>query len=224
MRALGIILMAVLTFAACKKTVEGETKSWEANKKKVNGLKALYPGFSKALDTQMETANALMESAKSMSDAEASAKKMAAANSQLSGGFVSKLSGVDDKVKKLRRKLVDATNASKGQQGLLTALVGIKDAERTMKKVDERLAKGAGDVAGAEAVMKQVDSDLDSSLRIVNRILKKAKEKTKATSADKKGSAVGGAKPAKKAAWKCAYCKRSNPGTAQKCGGCGAGH
>ena len=40
MRALGIILMAVLTFAACKKTVEGETKSWEANKKK--GLAGLH--------------------------------------------------------------------------------------------------------------------------------------------------------------------------------------
>jgi predicted small secreted protein len=91
MRTRGIVVVAALAavaLASCKKTVEGETKSWERNTQKVQELTVLYPAFGAALKEQLKKAQEAMDAAKAITDQQQSAKKMAEANALLGSGFV----------------------------------------------------------------------------------------------------------------------------------------
>src|SRR5438046_2874653 len=108
-RLVAMALGAAMFAGACKKTVEGENKAWERNLQHVQELTALYPGFAGALTEQRKKAEDAMTAAKTVSDPEQSAKKMAEANSLLAGGFVSTLGELDGKTRTLREKLVTAS-------------------------------------------------------------------------------------------------------------------
>jgi len=221
-----VLITVVLLVASCKKTVEGENKAWQRNTQEIQKLATLYPGFAMPLKAQLKQAEAAMEAAKKISDQESAAKSMAAANSLLSGGFVHKLGQVDGKVKGLRSKIVKATTSARDKTDRMAARQVADDAQRVLKNVDRLLRKGATEVAAAEVILGQVQSEIDSARRNLDQVISSAKDKvkakTEAKAQDKAAAAKVKAEEKAAATWKCSYCDQVNPSGAAKCTNCGA--
>jgi len=230
LRQVCVLVAVVLLVPACKKTVEGETKAWTRNTQTIQELNALHPGFAAALKEQQDGAQALMASAKSISDPEASAKKMAEANSALVGGFVMTLRGVDSKTRGVREKSVTATTTATDVVDRIAARQASDDAQRVIATAEDFLQRGAPNVAAATAILRKVDEDLSAAERNLDRVIQNARNKRTAAKAGAAGTAAAGAgaagaagqaKPVA-AGWKCSYCNFANEPTAARCRNCGA--
>jgi ASC-1-like (ASCH) protein len=80
-------LLICLSFAlssllGCGKSVEGETKRWDANQLSVQEYTAKYPGFKRALEERLAAGKAAMTAAKGLSG-DAKAKAMSVANEKV---------------------------------------------------------------------------------------------------------------------------------------------
>jgi hypothetical protein len=220
----------LLVAASCKKTVEGENQAWTNNLAQVQTLAATYPGFANALHEQQKTAEAAMAAARELSDKEASAKKMADANSLLSDGFVSTLSRLDSRQKELRGKLITASMEAEHAADAAGAKAATDDAQRILRNLDDALKAGAPDAATATAVLRKIDGDLSTAASNVDRVLAAAKarkaELAKANGATGATTPANGAAapaaPAVKVQWKCSYCNNMNDDSRTKCEHCGA--
>jgi hypothetical protein len=229
-----VLFASALALAACSKTVEGETKAWDANQQKVAGLKALYPGFGAALDEQLKKAQAAMEAAKTATE-EDKPKRMAEANALLSSGWVGDLQGLDGDIKDVRAKITQATTGAKDESARMAVRQVADDAQRVIAQVEERLKQGAPDAASAGAIATKLRGDLSAAERNVDTVIDAQAAAAKAVQPAGDGGqpapvapGVDGGQPAQpgqpapEATWKCAYCGGSNPASATKCQGCGA--
>jgi hypothetical protein len=237
LRFLCAALAVALLAPACKKTVEGETKAWARNTQVIQELSALHPGFAAPLKEQQDKAQALLDGAKAISDPEASAKKMAEANSALVGGFVRTLRDVDDKTRRVREKGITATSVAVDVSDRMAARQASEDAQRVMVAVEDRMRQGAPNVIGANVVLRRMDDDLTAAERSLDLVIKRARDKQEAAKAAAKAAGAAGAagagaagaagaggvaaQPAA-AGWKCSYCNFSNATSATKCRNCGA--
>lgn len=220
--SLVLVLVGMVAIGACKKSVEGESKAWTSNTAQVKELLTLYPAFAPAINEQLQTAQAVFDQAKGLAEEQA-AEKLAAANSALTKGFVGKLGGLDQRVKGLRGKLVDAATASGDEGDRLGVKVAAEDATKTLAQIEAALKVGAKDVASADVVLKKLDSDLETAEKNIDKVIKAAKSKKDekaSASADKKADEVK--KEAEKAPWTCEYCGSSNAADLTKCSSCGA--
>ena len=234
MRVRGFVLVVVgvgllLGTTSCKKTLEGETRSWERNNLRAQELSALYPGFAPAIRAQQAKAQAEMDLAKGISNKEEAARKMAECNSMLGGGFIAGLGGVESKVRGVREKTLNASATAPGGTDQLATQTVVADAQRILRSVDESLRRGASDPTAAAAVIHRVDGDLSDAARNLDRVVetnKKRQEAAKgAPGSGTAAPAVGGAEAAPKAVpatWKCKYCGKQQQDPALKCKNCGA--
>ena len=222
----GVALAAVgllLLTSACKKTVEGESKAFEANQAKVKELAVHYPGLKVPLEARLKAASAAFEEAKGASDEKAKVEKMNAANKKLMGGFVGDLQGLDTKVKALRSKAVDAATRSSDESDRLGAKVASESATKVLDQVEASLKAGGKDEASAAALVKKALSDLDAAGKDLDKVLASSKGKTEAkTKGEAEAKATKAKEEAKTAPWKCGYCGRQNDHALTGCGGCGA--
>jgi hypothetical protein len=238
MRTRGLVVVALSTaigfavgglfLASCKKTVEGENKAWERNLAHVQELTVLYPGFANALGEQKKRAEAAMSAARSISDKEAAAKKMAEANGLLDVGFVSTLGQLDSREKTLRDKLVTASTEAEHGADQAGARAVTDDAQRILRNIDDQIKQGAADPISADVLLRKIDSDLSSASANVDRVIaaaqKRKQEATKAAAAAAAPTGAAGAPsaPVAKVQWKCSYCQHMNDDARQKCENCGA--
>jgi hypothetical protein len=221
-------LSASLFAASCKATVEGENKAWDGNVQRVNQLAAVYPGFAAALHEQQQRAEAAMAAARGVSDKEQQARKMAEANSLLTGGFVTSLGQIEPRTRQLREKLVSA-NSDTTPGGDQAARLAADDAQRILRNTDDALKAGAPSAGAATAVMTKVDGDLTSAAANLDRVITAARTR-KQEAAKLAGGASGttvaptaaGAAPTAQVQWKCTYCNHMNADSRQKCEECGA--
>ena len=223
---------AVLLVGACKNTVEGESKDWTRNTAHVNELIAQYPNFAPALQEQLKSAEGAMAAAKQNSNQQASADQMAAANSLLSGGFVSQLGSVDSSARRVRDKIMTASTTAHTPSDQIAARSAADDAQRILKNTDEQMRQGARDAASASAVLRRIDSELSSAGSNLDRVIATASKNNAppvapgAAAAAGKGGAPGApgaaGAPVAKITWKCKYCGQTNEDKDRKCPNCGA--
>lgn len=213
--------------AGCKKTVEGESKSWTRNTRRIAELKALYPGFAAPLGERLKQAEAAMAAAKKVSDEGEKAKQMATANATLMRGFVRELDGIDDKIRRVRSKITSAATSARDKSDRAAVRQASADARRVIGEVNARLKKGAASAVAADTILRKVDRDLDEAKRNLDRVISSAKGKQQAAQdkAKAKAEATAREEAAKKEAtkpWKCPYCDAMNAHTAMKCKNCNA--
>ena len=229
--ALLVLLSVIVLTLGCSKTPEGETKKWDANKKEVNALMAQYPGMKAPLQARLDAATKTWDAASGMSGDE-QVKKMAAANSELMGGFVGQLGDVSDKLKKLRESAAEVTAKATDESSRQGAKVAAEDAKKTVDRVEKTLTTGAKDEAGATAVMKKVMDDIATSQSAIDKVAGADKEKTdkkeqekadEKAAADKAAADKAAADKAaadKVADWTCEYCDAVNKHDATSCTSC----
>jgi colicin import membrane protein len=224
--ALLALFTAVLLVTGCSKTVEGETKSWNANVRQVNELMAQYPGMKPALEDRLASAKAKFDAAESMAGDE-QIKQMAAANSEIRSGFVRDLQDLDGKLKKLRTAVAEVTAKAGDDSSRQAARVAATDAQQTITRVEKLLADGATDAAAANAVLKKIISDIDTAQSVIDKVAAADKDKTEQKAdAEKAAADQAAAEKAEAAAavanWTCEYCDASNKHDEASCSGCGA--
>ena len=216
----------ILLVTGCSKTVEGESQKWDANVAKVNGLGAKYPGMKPALDARLTAAKTTYDSAASLEE-KAKIEAMAAANTALMGGFVTKLDGVEGSLAKLRESRVAAASMAGDESSRLAAKLAAEDAQKTIERVEKTLKDGAKDEASATAIVDKVTTDIATSQKAVDKVLEGDKKKADAKDADKAATDAAAAKAdADKAAavadWTCEFCDTTNKHDATACSSCGA--
>lgn len=226
MKGLTNCLFALLTalmllLPACSKSVEGESRRWEVNSTRVTELEALYPGFKSVLEARKSSAQQLHEAASGLAE-EQKIEKLSEANKALMGGFVGDLVEIEDKIKKLRERRVQAA-AETSEATKLAAQVAAEDAQKAIERAEAALKAGASDEAGATAILKKVNADLDTAKAALDKVLKADKAKKDEAEASKKEAAAEKAEEeAKVAPWKCEYCSSENPHDVKSCNSCGA--
>jgi hypothetical protein len=216
----------ILLVTGCPKTVEGESKKWEANVAEVNALAAKYPGMKPALDARIAAAKATYDSAEGLEE-KAKIEAMSAANTALMAGFVAKLKNVEPSLAKLRESRVSAAAMAGDSSSQLAAKLAAEDAQKTVDRVEKTLKDGAKDEASATAILDKVTTDIETAQKAVDKVLEADKKKADQKSADKAATDAAAAKAeADKAAavadWTCEYCDAKNKHDATSCSGCGA--
>lgn len=218
--------MLLVSTVSCKKSVEGEQQAWKTNVEQVKGLMATYPGFTPPLEQRMTKATELHDAADSL-DGDAKIDKLSEANSALMAGWVRDLQGLDEAMKSLRTKRVEAAAQAGDESSRLGAKVAAEDAQKALDRAEKALGAGAKDEASATAVVKSVKSDIETAAKAVEAVLKadKSKKDDKAAKEEAKDAKDAAAKveaDAKVAPWKCEYCGAENPHDEANCKSCGA--
>ena len=221
-----LAVVMLLLAGGCKKSVEGEQQAWKTNVEQVRGLTATYAGFRPALEARLTKATELHDAADSL-DGDAKIEKLSEANSALMTGWVRDLQGLDEAMKDLRTKRVEAAAQAGDESTRLGAKVAAEDAQRALDRAQKALETGAKDEAGATAVVKSVKSDIETAVKAVESVLKADKSKKDGKAAeveakDAKDAAAKAEADAKVAPWKCEYCGTENPHDAATCNSCGA--
>lgn len=220
------LAVVMLLLGGCKKSVEGEQQAWKSNVEQVNGLMAQYPGFKPALEQRMAKATELHGAADTL-DGDAKIEKLSEASSTLMAGYVRELAGIDEAMKSLRTKRVEAASQAGDESTRLGAKVAAEDATKALDRAEKALATGANDEASATAVVKTVKSDIETAAKAVESVLKadKSKKDEKAAAGEAKEAKDAAAKAeadAKVAPWKCEFCGGENPHDETACKSCGA--
>lgn len=221
-----IAVVMILFAGGCKKSVEGEQQAWKTNVEQVKGLTATYAGFKPALEQRLTKATELHDAADTL-DGDAKIDKLAEANSTLMAGWVRDLQGLDESMKDLRTKRVEAAAKAGDESSRLAAKVAAEDAQKALDRAQKALETGAADEASAAATIKSVKSDIETAAKAVDSVLKADKDKKdeKAANDEAKGAKDAAAKAeaeAKVAPWKCEYCGVENPHDEASCKSCGA--
>lgn len=228
-RSLRVVLLGALLFAACSKSVEGETQRWATNSAKVTELAAVYPGFKPAIDARKAAATPLYDAAAAL-EGDAKIAKLAEANDALMRGFVGDLAALDAKIKALRERRVEAAAQAGDDSTRLAAKVAAEDAGQAIDRAEAALKAGAADEAAAAAILKKLHADLDTAKSAIDKVIAadqakkddaaKAKDEVAADAAAK--AAADAAEAAKLAPWKCGHCDSQNTHEHTSCQSCGA--
>jgi hypothetical protein len=222
-----VSIALALAGTACKRTQEGESKAWDRNIVRAQELSALYPGFAPAIQAQLAKAKSAMDAARAVSSPEEAAKKMAEANSLLSGGFMGGLGGAEAKVKQVREKIAAASASVPAGPEAEAIRPVVAEAQRALGAVDEAFRRGASEPIAAAAIVRKADGELADAAASLDRVVDAAKKRQEAAKAapGSAATAAGAASAAPKAVpatWKCSYCGRVQEGTGSRCSGCGA--
>lgn len=145
----------------CKPTTQRETQRWERNQIAVTELGERWPGFKAVLDAKQAEAQGAWEAASQVSDEEAKAQAMDAANDQFNPllgkleQVESKSQGVRDLITKVNRLKLSQKKTKARRSDLIdmaeTALAEIDQAMRDAEPADEAAA-----VALAEAQISRL--------------------------------------------------------------------
>jgi hypothetical protein len=221
--------------ASCGKSVEGETKRWEANVAKVQTLAAKYPSLKSALDARLAAAKTTFDAAAKL-DEKAKADAMAPANNALMAGFVGDLAEIEAALGHLRESRISAASMAGDESSRLAAKLASDDAQKAIERSEAALQKGASDEAGASALVEKIKSDIASAQKAVDIVLEQDRKKVAAKEAEKAAaktssgettktdanSDVKTAPPPPPPEWQCEYCKGMNKHDVTNCASCGA--
>jgi hypothetical protein len=220
------VVMLLLGAGGCKKSVEGEQQRWKSGVEDVKALTATYAGFKPALEQRLAKATEIHDAADSL-EGDEKIDKLSEASSTLMAGWVRDLQGLDEAMKALRTKRVEAAAQAGDASSRLGATVAAEDAQKALDRAQKALEAGAKDEASATAVVKSVKSDIETAAKAVDTVLKadKSKKDDKAATEEAKDAKDAAAKAeadAKVAPWKCEYCGAENPHDEGSCKACGA--
>lgn len=213
---------------ACKRSVEGETQSWEANKGNIQKLSAKYSNFKPAFEEILKKAEAKMSEAQGLNDEKAKISAMSEANSIIRPKFVRGLEGMDRKISTLEDLMAKAAQQSKDHSDRDAAWAAKSSGDRAIREAREliRSAK-VSSAAVADGIVSDAERQLASAQKRLQEVVKVAKEKAEAdkqAQADEKAAetAKEEAEEKKASPIKCAHCGNMNKPGSLKCSSCTA--
>ncbi len=228
MKKTALFLTILLAFTvSCKKTVDSELKSWDANLKNLKQLTYEYPSFKSVIEQQMKAAESTMTHAKAMTDEKQKIEKMSEANSQLRQGFIRNLKNIKNLKETLRSKAIEVKGLDIPFSEKMAANRAVSYSDRMKNEGDTNLKSIVTSTSDAEALSSLVLSDLKSAESGLDKVVRayKSKKDAEKKKADEKKivnekemkQKTEAAKPIK-----CPYCGTENPAGSANCKSCGA--
>ncbi len=221
------LVLTLVFFASCKKTVESEKKSWDVNLREANELKYEYPSFTNVINDQIKIAETAMNEASAITDEKMKIQKMADANALLNATFVRNLKEIKSLKYSVRSKTTEVRGLRLEYNEMMSSNQAISDAERIVYDADMKLKNVISSRTDADALSGLVLSDLRTAKANLERVIARvherenlAKKQTEQVAADK--AAVEKQKTEAAQPIKCSYCGVLNLATAINCKGCGA--
>jgi chromosome segregation ATPase len=222
-----LLLVGVVFFAACKKSVEGENKQWDYAVKELNDLKITYKSFSPAIDALVKKAESVKKEADGMGDEKQKIAKLSEANNLLSHEFVRDLKSFKDKKKQLNDDILKLETSPKDESFKQSAMTVVSEARMLLRSIDDQLAANAASIDDATSLTRKVTGNFkqaqDNVSNLLAQISKKAAENAPATGNTNGNTGTAPAdNNAQAAQVKCKYCSGMNDAAAAKCKSCGA--
>ena len=222
-----LLIMSLVLFASCKKSIESEKRAWDVNLREANEQKYEYPSFANVINEQIKTAETAMNETQTIADEKLKIQKMAEANSLLNITFMRNLKEIKTLKFGIRTKSSEARGLKFDYTEMMSSNQVIADGERTIYDSDTKLKSIVSSRADADALSNLVLSDLRTAVSNLDRIISKVKErenlekkKTEQLIAEK--AAVEKQKTEAAQPVKCSYCGVLNAPDAINCTGCGA--
>lgn len=228
------LVLGLVIFSACKKTVEGEKNAFDRNVQTLNQMSAKYPGFAEVMKEELNKAKQVFESAASISDEKSRIDKMSEANNVFYNGVSGLLSRYESNVNNLQSSIRNIGNKSidaNERQGLRVDMA-IMNAQNAINNANTRLMNAKPtDYSSALAVVNQSLQEIDmqyDNLRRIEQSLNKSNQAQNKNqdSLNNQNNGGGGStsdNTPKVEMIKCKYCGQSYDKLANKaCPGCGA--
>jgi chromosome segregation ATPase len=203
MKKVSLLLLFCIALLSCKKTVEGETTAWNANKTKLNKLKANYPAFASVLDNEMKEAQAKWDEATKLSNEEEKLKKMSEANYTFNQGFVYDLDNLETKIKNINTKnndLLDGmtakdVNLSKSDQKEIIRIRDdardvLSEVKKSLNKGDKSSSQAYKTIENAKNALVEIERRIDMAQKAINDSKKKNTDSQKDSTTTKKKKRV----------------------------------
>jgi len=181
MKKLTLFFLLLVAMIACKKSIEGETATWESNKTKLKKLKASYPSFAELLDKELKNAEAKWKEAQGISNEEEKIKKMAEANYTFNKGFVYELTNLESKMDNLSREAKELSNSitakdvNLSKSDLKIVIAANDEIKETLLQVEKLLNKGVKSedkaytsIKDANRSLASAETKLDVAMQIIN--------------------------------------------------------
>ncbi len=187
LRPLALALLLVFSVgAACKATVESEAKRWSSNVAAMKRYSSEYPNFKLAMDTHLAEVKKDYDAANSLSDEEAKAEAMQAANARLNQ-IAGEFSRLDREIREINRLKRNSDLLSLPAR---QATPAIRRAEEVVREAEVRLREASPQSPlEASALLKSQADRLDEASRELRRLRDRAKrERKKANSSSRSGS------------------------------------
>jgi hypothetical protein len=222
-----LLVMSLVLFASCKKTVESEKRSWDVNLREANELKYEYPSFADIITEQIKTAETAMNETQAISDEKMKIQKMAEANGLLNITFIRNLKEIKTLKYGIRTKSAEARGLKFDYNEMMSSNRIIADGERAVYDSDAKLKSVVSTKSDADALSSLVLSDLKTAVSNLDRIIAQVKErenleKKKVEQVAAEKAAVEKQKTEAAQPVKCSYCGVLNAADAINCTGCGA--
>jgi len=217
------LLVSLVFFASCKKTVESEKKSWDINLREANELKIEYPSFANVINDQVKIADTAMNEALALIDEKIKIQKMTDANGLLNVTFIRNLKEIKTLKYSVRTKSTELRSLKLDISEMMTSNRVIAEAERSANDANSKLQVTVNSRADADSVTGFVLSDLKSNVSLMDRMISNAKEKENLEKKKvEQAAAIEKQKTEAAQPIKCTYCGVLNVPTAVNCKGCGA--
>ncbi len=184
-RVMGMSLL-VATVAACGPSTEGQTKDWERNKEKAGELRVDFPNFKVALDSEQKKAETIWAEAGKLSDEEAKAAKMKAANEEF-GHLVRRLGEVKSRTADLKKKIgklagmsIPKSKSGKRKKALEKARLSISEVTAEVGKLQPADGASARKALGPHVSrLLRANSNMDKTIKGMNPKKRKKKKSKK---------------------------------------------
>lgn len=240
-----LAVIATVLFA-CKASVEGEQKKFDAAKNEVSGLAGVFPRYTPIVTEHVAELDKKWAIAMSISGEEEKIKAMQNVNSSAKMGRVKPLYDLKQEFKNIEDNIrfIEGRNASEVEIAVLREM---DEADVTLKKIKGTLAGAAiSDVSLAAVEINGFISQMKDANKYIALAVKKIKDKDAAEKAAKDKAAKEAQAAAKAQEGtatnktsdqsqtisapvneevkmvNCKYCKTSNAATNAKCKNCGA--
>ncbi|MFK8103475.1 MAG: hypothetical protein AB8G15_13160 [Saprospiraceae bacterium] len=216
-----LLILTIVILSACgKASVESETKRWQSNQDRITRLRALYPGFSGALDHAFAEARTAMVAAEQL-EGETKIAAMTKANQKASVSFIRELDQMDRLVQKIEDKITKAKQTTTKKNDQNAAWDAARRADNAIRESKNKLSfASVKEIAAANAITKSVKSQLDGAEKRLEEVMKVAKKVEKET---KEAAEIAKEVEAEKQAdIVCSYCKARNTPDQKECSKCSA--
>ena len=213
-----------LSLAACKRTVEGEKTSYEANRKTLEKLGAEFPGFKPAFEAMLAEGETAWKAAEGVSGEEAQIKAMAAVNAQLAPSFVRDLSSLRDQLNKLKDLKTSSVKLVTKEEDKTALMAALDELNISLNRVEGEMKTSRGTSRNeVQAVVEGWMKDIKAAQNRVDNIVKPYREAANEKQDEKDLKELEKLEQAK--AVKCKKCGtkcEADKGDCSKCGSCGA--
>jgi hypothetical protein len=229
MKKIIYLFVTTIAIAACKSSVEGETKIWNHNKEQITSLKIAYPSLASYLTEDITNAESEWSKALKVSGDEAKTEALEKVNKTLKDGFLGELvlmeknnknieSLMDEMDELIVKDITKSEYFTDDKESAKTQLIKYNDYKDIGFNAKDRQEA----LSIINLFLKNQDEEITDLKNVIAKVEKLMAKDTKTVSTSKDEEVTAQNKDDQPVFVKCKYCGNQVDQKIAKCDGCGA--